>query len=177
MRLRLDLDQEDWEVEITACRKDADGADILELRVLNAPEPFPGSILTARRVVCRGEVWALDLEGRVQDLLVRRNGSGFEISAGTRPLQVTVASPWAGRPAGSADAGDGTAQVRARMPGRVIRVLRSAGDRVSSGDGLAVIEAMKMQNELKATRSGIVQFCGIEPGQTVAGGDLLFEIG
>ena len=66
--------------------------------------------------------------------------------------------------------------VVAQMPGKVVEVFKQQGDRVEAGQGLVVIEAMKMQNELKAPRSGLVKTCNVQAGRAVEGGQLLFEI-
>ena len=62
------------------------------------------------------------------------------------------------------------------MTGKVIALLVNEGEAVKVGQGLAIIEAMKMQNELKSPKSGIVIRCSIREGETVNTGDLLFEI-
>jgi len=59
------------------------------------------------------------------------------------------------------------------MPGKVVRVLVSAGDVVAAGQGLVVVEAMKMENEIGAPRSGRVKSVDVTPGQTVETGSLL----
>jgi 3-methylcrotonyl-CoA carboxylase alpha subunit len=65
----------------------------------------------------------------------------------------------------------------APMPGRIVRQLIAAGDRVARGAPLLVLEAMKMQNEIRCEVSGVVAKLHVRPGQSVEGGDLLFEIG
>jgi biotin carboxyl carrier protein len=62
------------------------------------------------------------------------------------------------------------------MPGRVARVLVQPGQQVDRGDGIVVVEAMKMENELRSPRDGIVGKIEVEKGQTVAGGALLATI-
>jgi len=59
------------------------------------------------------------------------------------------------------------------MPGKVVRVLVNVGDTVDVGQGLIVVEAMKMQNEMKATRPGHVIEIRAGAGQTVGAGDTL----
>jgi biotin carboxyl carrier protein len=78
----------------------------------------------------------------------------------------------AGKPATS---GDGS--VRSPMPGRVVRVLVGEGDVVAAGTPVAVVEAMKMENELAATGDGVVRKVHVAAGATVEGGALLVEIG
>jgi hypothetical protein len=62
------------------------------------------------------------------------------------------------------------------MPGRVLKVLVKAGDEVVAGSPLVVVEAMKMENELSATKSGTVAEVFVAPGATVEGGAKLVEI-
>jgi biotin carboxyl carrier protein len=62
------------------------------------------------------------------------------------------------------------------MPGRVIRVLAAAGATVQAGEPVLIVEAMKMENELLAPSSGVVQRVHVEVGNTVEAGQLLAEI-
>ena len=62
------------------------------------------------------------------------------------------------------------------MPGKVVRVLVSAGDVVTIGQGLVVIEAMKMENEIGAPRAGRVKSVDVTPGQNVETGALLIVL-
>jgi biotin carboxyl carrier protein len=70
----------------------------------------------------------------------------------------------------------GKAQLKAMMPGRVVNVLVSVGDEVALQQGLVVIEAMKMENELKSPKAGKVTEVKVTPGQTVEKGDLLIVV-
>jgi glutaconyl-CoA/methylmalonyl-CoA decarboxylase subunit gamma len=72
--------------------------------------------------------------------------------------------------------GRGTAQVTAYMPGRVVDVLVAEGDVVKAGQGLVVLEAMKMENEIQAEHDGVIKRVCVAPGQAVEGGDVLFEL-
>ncbi len=76
-----------------------------------------------------------------------------------------------GQATGSHDHGE--AQIRATMPGKVVRVLVEVGASVEAGTGIVVVEAMKMQNEMKAPKAGIVVSLNAEPGATVNAGELL----
>ena len=62
------------------------------------------------------------------------------------------------------------------MPGRVVSVLVSAGDEVALHQGLVVVEAMKMENELKSPKAGKVTGIKVTPGQTVEKGDILVVV-
>jgi pyruvate carboxylase subunit B len=63
------------------------------------------------------------------------------------------------------------------MPGLIVRVFVKPGDLVAAGQGIVVMEAMKMENELKASRAGTVQEIKVKEGQAVDMGALLLVIG
>lgn len=67
-------------------------------------------------------------------------------------------------------------EVRAPMPGRVVRLLREEGDPVRAGEGVLVLEAMKMQNEIRAPADGVVATMRAAPGASLGGGEVLFAV-
>jgi len=67
----------------------------------------------------------------------------------------------------------GVAEIVAPMPGKVVRVQVEAGAMVEKGVGVIVVEAMKMQNEMKSPRAGVVVSVNVRPGDTVNAGDVL----
>ena len=69
----------------------------------------------------------------------------------------------------------GPASLSAPMPGLIVRVSVAAGDSVQAGQGLIVMEAMKMENELRASAAGVVKNVLVEPGKAVEKGSLLIE--
>lgn len=71
---------------------------------------------------------------------------------------------------------DGPKAIKASMPGRVVRVLVKHGQPVEANQGVVVIEAMKMQNELKSPKAGTVAEMRVAPGDTVTAGDVLAVI-
>jgi biotin carboxyl carrier protein len=66
--------------------------------------------------------------------------------------------------------------VRTSMPGKVVRILVALGDNVAAGQGVMIVEAMKMQNELKAPKAGRVTRVCVEEGSTAAAGETLLVI-
>ena len=70
----------------------------------------------------------------------------------------------------------GVAQIVAQMPGKVVKVQVEAGETVEKGVGVVVVEAMKMQNEMKSPRAGVVVSVNVKPGDTVNAGDVLFVL-
>ena len=70
----------------------------------------------------------------------------------------------------------GEGAVTAIMPGKIIRVLVAEGDEVVEGDVICILEAMKMENELKSPQAGVVKKLHVQPGQDVVRGAVLAEI-
>jgi len=77
---------------------------------------------------------------------------------------------------GAAAAAAGPAPVVAPMPGMIVRVQAQIGDRVQPGQGLVVMEAMKMENELRATSAGTIRAVLVQPGTAVEKGAVLLEL-
>ena len=75
----------------------------------------------------------------------------------------------------SAGASRGTPPLKAPMPGLVLRVLVDPGQSVAAGTGAVVLEAMKMENELRATAAAVISVVRVEPGQAVEKGQVLVE--
>jgi acetyl/propionyl-CoA carboxylase alpha subunit len=102
--------------------------------------------------------------------------SGTEITIGGAHFEFEISDPrqWK-RSAGSADS-TGRASLTAAMPGKIVRVLVAVGDEVIAGQGILVIEAMKMQNELKSPRTGRVTAIEVKENDSVNAGALLATI-
>ncbi len=70
----------------------------------------------------------------------------------------------------------GIAEIRAPMPGKVVKVLATQGSEVQANEGILVIEAMKMQNEIKSPKPGVVKQLNVVEGNAVNSGDLLATV-
>jgi biotin carboxyl carrier protein len=102
---------------------------------------------------------------------------GDGVLVGERRFGFEVEDPRSLRGRRGAGAGSaGPRAVKAPMPGRVVRVLVSAGDEVAEQQGLVVIEAMKMQNELKSPKAGRVVRVAVAVDDTVGSGDVLVVV-
>jgi len=99
-----------------------------------------------------------------------------EVSVNGRNLSMEVFDPRNLRASGPTRPQQGRVRISAPMPGKVIRVLVMPGDSVVPGQGLVVVEAMKMQNEMKAPQAGHVTEVRTEAGETVLAGDVLIVI-
>jgi biotin carboxyl carrier protein len=104
----------------------------------------------------------------------RATAGDLDVHVNGRHVAATVRSAAAGRRRTAAgDAAGGPQRVVAPMPGKVVRVLVAAGDAVTARQGLVVVEAMKMENELRASRDGRVVSVAVAEGQSVDAGAVL----
>lgn len=117
------------------------------------------------------------------EVTVRREADGrYRLSTcnghgGNGVVEVTDPLTFLAQESRGGKRGGGSQEVTAYMPGRVVAVLVKEGDTVEEGQGVVVLEAMKMENEILAERSGVISRILVEPGQNVEGGDPLFVIG
>lgn len=124
-------------------------------------------------------VKSLIIEGRQYEVAVRSRGEGrYEIEAADGAWTVELMDPLThlAQQSHGGDRKSRAHQVTAYMPGRVVKLLVSEGDEVSTGQGLVVLEAMKMENEIQAESAGVIKKVLVEEGQAVDGGDPMFEI-
>jgi len=117
--------------------------------------------------------WSILIDGRSYAVAIL--GAG-EVSVNGRVFHVDAFDPRELRGRRSAADSSGPQSVTAPMPGRVIRVLVRPAQEVAAGEGLIVVEAMKMQNEMKAPRAGRVAAIKTVAGATVSAGDILLVI-
>jgi biotin carboxyl carrier protein len=113
------------------------------------------------------------LNGRVYRV---SRGPGQEVWVNGRRLSMEVFDPRDLRGGKGAGSNQGRQEIAASMPGKVIRVLVAAGDAVEEGQGLVVVEAMKMQNEMKSPKSGRVAEVRTRADATVGAGEVLVVV-
>jgi biotin carboxyl carrier protein len=137
---------------------------------LEAREPEPGVYL----LLHAGRVF----ECRVGGAQDARSQGRMEITIGARTHGVALSDPKRLRGAAGAGAfgAGGRAEVVAPMPGKVVRVMVEQGAQVEAGAGLVVVEAMKMQNEMKSPKAGTVVELRAEVGATVNAGQVLVVV-
>jgi len=156
MKLDLIVNGREECIEISAaCFRIGDGPE----REASVETPQPG-------------VYSVLLDGRsylarVEDGVVTVNGFRYEI-------EVRDPRRWSRQSRGGAHAG--AQDIKASMPGKVVRVLVAVGDAVEAGQGIVVVEAMKMQNEMKAPRAGKVVGIAAKAGATVTAGEVLATV-
>ncbi len=120
------------------------------------------------------DAFSLILEGRSHDVSVSPNAGGFQVVVDGESIQVGLVDPRRDGPStsGRTEAA-GPVAVSAPMPGKVVRILTAEGEEVRQGQGLVVVEAMKMQNELGAPKSGRIRAVRVAEGQAVNAGEPL----
>ena len=117
------------------------------------------------------------LGDRTFDVTWDTRGSRHFLDFGTQQVAIEILDPLRGGADSSADGeATGKAEVRAAMPGKVVSMKAKVGDPVSRGQGLLVLEAMKMENEVPAPRAGTVTAIEVVAGQTVETGALLATV-
>jgi biotin carboxyl carrier protein len=122
-----------------------------------------------------GDFYSFIVDGRSYEISVASDGDSYAVRHGASEQMIALAE--AGRRTRDLKGGlDGPAQVLSVMPGKVVRVLVGEGDAVESGQGLIVVEAMKMENEIGSPKAGSVQTIHVEAGRTVEAGETLIVI-
>ena len=124
-------------------------------------EPEPGSYLFIR-------------DAEVHECRVNKAPEGFGVTLHGRNYAVAIVDPKRLRSGPDAHGHHhGHAEITAPMPGKVVKVQIEVGATVEKGSGVVVVEAMKMQNEMKSPRAGVVVSINVKPGDTVNAGDVL----
>jgi pyruvate carboxylase subunit B len=124
------------------------------------------------------EVRHLLLDGRSVTIVARHDRDAWNLHIDGWPVRAAVVDERTRAiraMTGRAGAPQGLRPVRAPMPGMIVRTEVSVGDQVRAGQGVVVMEAMKMENELKAEADGVVARVLIETGQAVEKGAVLVE--
>jgi biotin carboxyl carrier protein len=125
-------------------------------------------------VITRRDVLSLLVDGHAYEIKREQTATDLHMWVGTTCFAVELRDPRSLR-SGNRAAGDekGPRKILAPMPGRIVRLLVAENSEVEAGQGIVVVEAMKMQNEIKSPRKGIVKNISATPGAAVNPGDVL----
>ncbi|MFZ0817200.1 MAG: biotin/lipoyl-containing protein, partial [Candidatus Sulfotelmatobacter sp.] len=124
-------------------------------------------------VLARPDVLSLRIGNRAYEVKSERVANDLYVWVGSRRFVVEVRDPRSLRGRGRAGDDHGPRKIVAPMPGKVVRLLASEGDEVGAGAGVAVVEAMKMQNEIKSPKKGTIKKISVSEGAAVNAGDVL----
>jgi len=122
-------------------------------------------------------VYSVLLDGRSYDVFVDESTDGLVVTIDGCRFEIEARDPRRFSRKSAGHAGEGFQTLASPMPGKVVRVLVATGDTVVAGQGILVVEAMKMQNEMKAARAGTVLTLAAKEGATVVAGETLATIG
>jgi biotin carboxyl carrier protein len=165
MKLQAEIDGKTSDVEV---RRDGDR---LFARVdgqeyeLEVSEPEPGVFLLKHNG-CVFNTFALE-----------RSDGSIEVNLNGKSFSIQVTDPKRLRGSGSEHSHDhGLVEIKTAMPGKVVRILTAVGKSVEKGSGVIVVEAMKMQNEMRSPKDGVIKEIRVSEGVTVNAGEVLVVI-
>ena len=164
MKLQAELKNETYEIEV---KRDGDKVfarvDEREYQ-LEASEVEPN-------------VFLLKNDNKIYEFFVvpqTEKTAPYKVKIKNQEFEINLFDPKRLRGAGAENEhGDGVAEIKTAMPGKLVRVLTKVGAEINKGDSVLVVEAMKMQNEMKSPKDGIVKEIRFEEGATVNAGDVL----
>lgn len=117
----------------------------------------------------------LNIDGKIYDVIVSANTTSYFVYVNGRCYQIEKKS--ALQILGEEENKKQTISVTTSMPGRIVKVLLKEGEQVEEGQAILILEAMKMQNEIKSPRSGRIIKIGPKTSESVETGALLFTVG
>jgi biotin carboxyl carrier protein len=132
-----------------------------------------GREIAVDAVLARPDVLSLRIGNQAYEVKCERVGNDQHVWVGSRRFAAEVRDPRSLRGLARAADENGPRKLTAPMPGKVVRVLVAEGSQVEAGDGILVVEAMKMQNEVKSPKKGTVQKITVKEGTAVNAGDIL----
>ncbi len=166
MKLRLEVDGEEYSLDLSwngTSAKYALAGSISQSGEGSVAEVSPGVF----SVLIRGKVFAVRVIQKEDEL---------EVWTGGRRRIISLADLRDRSGSKKKLAAAGPVDIRAQMPGKVIKLLVEVGARVQAGQGIIVVEAMKMQNEMKSPKDGVITKIRAAEGATVAAGETLVVI-
>ncbi|SRR5215203_156741 len=161
MKLQAELNNEKHNIEITR------EGEMIFARVDDRQYELEASEVESN-------VYLFKYDNRIFEIYVAPNGI---VNLGNHQLEISITDPKRLRSSNAAGASaDGIAEIKTAMPGKLVRVLVEEGALVKQGESVLVVEAMKMQNEMKSPKDGVVKEIRFAEGATVNAGDILAVI-
>lgn len=135
-----------------------------------------GRLLSVSAIPTARHFTTLIIDGRCHDAGVLRQGEHHAVALRDGTVEVTLVPAARGAVAPHRKAAAGPAKVSAPMPGKIVRVAVAPGQEVRAGECLIVMEAMKMENEIRSPRDGRTRDVLVKEGQAVESGALLILV-
>jgi biotin carboxyl carrier protein len=132
-----------------------------------------GQVVEIDAVLTRRDVLSVIIGGKAYEIKRERTATDLHLWVGPVRYGVVLRDPRSLRSRAGAADDKGPRKLVAPMPGKVVRVLAEEGAEVEPGQGVLVVEAMKMQNEIKSPKKGVVRKISVRTGGTVNAGDVL----
>lgn len=165
MKFEIELDGQIRQVTV----RSGEAPDVWQIHI-------DGEDIRADARLIRPGILSLLIAGRAWRVVLDPDPESPTLHVGSHRLPCSVSDPRSLRRRRRHAGADGPVTLKASMPGRVVRVLVEKGTEVAAHQGVLVIEAMKMQNELKSPREGRVADLRVAPGDTVSTGEVLAVI-
>jgi biotin carboxyl carrier protein len=124
-------------------------------------------------VLTRRDVLSILIHGKAYEIKRERSATDLHLWVGSARYGVQLRDPRSLRSRAGVDDGKGPRKLVAPMPGKIVRVLAPENSAVEAGQGVLVVEAMKMQNEIKSPKKGVVRKMVATEGANVNAGDVL----
>ena len=133
-----------------------------------------GELIQADAVMTKHDVISIIIGGTQYEVKRERTATDVHYWVKNSRFAVEIRDPRSLRSRkASAATGEGPQKLLAPMPGKVVRIILAAGSEVEAGQGVLVVEAMKMQNELKSPKKGTVKQVMVAEGASVTAGEVL----
>ncbi len=173
MNIEAEYDNQSYRIQLIE-REGADPGYHFDFKIEG---PENQQVLEVRVISHVRDMWTLEIDGRIQNVIVSETPDRLLVDWDQRSFPIQVFTHLEKHLQHSVRTEtEGRVTLRAQMPGQVISVMVKEGDTVQQEQGLVIIEAMKMQNEIRSPKSGTVKTCNVEEGAKVSAGDILFEI-
>jgi biotin carboxyl carrier protein len=127
-------------------------------------------------ILARPDLLSLRIGNMAYEVKSERVANEMYVWVGSKRFAAEVRDPRSLRSRTRAGDDHGPKKIVAPMPGKVVRLLAREGDEVEAGAGVAVVEAMKMQNEIKSPKKGTIQKILVSEGAAVNAGDVLLIV-
>ncbi len=167
--MNYEISEKGGEPEVVGLKELAEGHYELEL---------DGKTIHVDAVKSGPTIYSIIEDGRQFEAMVDEKGAhGFDVLIAGQLLHLEAVDERTKLLAGSAATiAEGKQVIEAEMPGKVVKVSVAVGATVAEGEGVLILEAMKMENEIPSPIAGLVTELGVSEGQTVEGGALLFVV-
>ncbi len=167
MKLLTELNDEKHEITIEQTDEKVFAKIDNRTYELEASEPEPN-------------VYLFKYDNKIFEVFISSNEKAnepFKVNIANQQFEIKISDPKRLRGTSARNGEiEGIAEIKTAMPGKVVRVLAHQGAKVQTGDGIIVVEAMKMQNEMKSPKDGVIKEIRFSEGATVNAGDVLVII-